>query len=145
MANDDGCRHGPRVAFTAKMKIEDSYPKGSEVLKFSNVVINEGGGYDPDTGIFTCPLRGSYSFMVHMTVCGKGQCAIFKNGAKVVSLRHVNHEDRLSYNSSQVASMSSMVRLEEKDAVWVNVKDQGQLDIFATEDNETSFTGYYVM
>ncbi|XP_068174226.1 complement C1q and tumor necrosis factor-related protein 9-like [Antennarius striatus] len=145
MANDEGCRQGPRVAFTAKMKIDDSYPKSSGVLKFADVVINEGGGYNPDTGIFTCPVRGFYNFIVHMTVYGKGQCAIFKNGEKVVSMSHVNHPDQLSYNSSQVASMSGLVKLYEKDDVWVNLNGQGQLDIFATEDNETSFTGFYVM
>lgn len=135
---------GRPVAFTAKLKVDDSYPKHSEVLKFANVLVNEGGGYSPDTGVFTCPRDGLYYFMVHMTVYGCGQCAIFRNGEKVVSLCHSNLPDKLSYNSSQVASVSSVIRLSKKDEVWINLRGQGQHDIFATEDNDTIFTGYYV-
>lgn len=135
---------GRPVAFTAKLKVDDSYPKHSGVLKFATVPVNQGGGYSPDTGVFTCPMDGLYHFMVHMTVYGRGQCALFKNGESVVSLYHTNQPDRLSYNSSQVASMSSVVKLSRRDEVWVNLKGDGRLDIFATEDNDTMFTGFYL-
>ncbi len=82
--------------------------------------------------------------MVHMTVYGRGQCALIKNGEKVVSLYHCNQPDKLSFNSSQVASMSSVVKLSKKDEVWVNLGGQSGHDIFATEDNDTMFTGFYL-
>uniref|UniRef100_UPI003AAFD0B2 complement C1q and tumor necrosis factor-related protein 9B-like n=1 Tax=Centroberyx gerrardi TaxID=166262 RepID=UPI003AAFD0B2 len=74
---------GKTVAFTAKLNITDSYPKHSGVLKFGNVLVNEGEAYSPGTGIFTCPLDGLYHFTVHMSTYGRAQCAIFKNGEKV--------------------------------------------------------------
>ena len=135
---------GRPVAFTAKLKEDDSHPKQSGVLRFGIVQLNEGGGYSPDTGVFTCPVDGLYHFMVHITVYGKGQCAIVKNGKKVVSLYHTNEPDTLSYNSSQVGSMSSVVKLSKKDEVWINLCGEGQQDIFATEDNDTIFTGFYI-
>lgn len=124
--------------------MDDSYPKHSGILKFTTILLNEGGGYSPDTGMFSCPMDGLYHFMVHITVYGCGQCAIFKNGEKVVSLQHTNQPDKLSYNSSQVATISSVIKLSKKDKVWVDLGGQGRCDIFATEDNDTIFTGFYL-
>ncbi|XP_049925133.1 complement C1q and tumor necrosis factor-related protein 9-like isoform X3 [Epinephelus moara] len=144
MAYDNPAANDRPVAFTAKLNIDNSYPQQPGILKFATVLLNEGGGYSPNTGIFTCPMDGLYHFMVHMTVYGRGQCALLKNGEKVVSLYHVNEPDLLSYNSSQVSSMSSLVRLSKRDEVWINLWGEGRMDIFATEDNDTIFTGFYL-
>lgn len=125
------------VAFTAKLNIEDSYPCHSGVLKFAIVLINEGDGYDPETGIFTCPKDGLYHFTVHASVYGRGQCGIFKGGEKVVSLYHTSLPDKCS----QVASVSAVMKLQKNDDVWVNLWGPGRNDIFATEDNDTVFVG----
>ncbi|XP_068563973.1 complement C1q and tumor necrosis factor-related protein 9-like [Cebidichthys violaceus] len=126
------------VAFTAKLSVHDSYPCYSGVLKFTTLLVNEGGGYSPDTGVFTCPLDGFYYFTVHMSVYGRGQGTIFKNGEKVVSLYHTSLPDKCS----QVASMSSVIRLSKRDEVSVNIWGPGRNDIFATDDNDTVFTGF---
>ncbi|KAM7399567.1 hypothetical protein PAMP_018832 [Pampus punctatissimus] len=129
---------GTTVAFTAKLRIHDSYPCHSGVLKFTNVLVNEGGGYSPDTGVFTCPVDGLYHFTVHVSVYGRGQCGIFKNGEKVVSLYQTSLPDKCS----QVASVSSVIKLSKEDAVWVNIWGPGRNDIFATDDNDTVFAGF---
>ncbi|XP_053177392.1 complement C1q and tumor necrosis factor-related protein 9A-like [Scomber japonicus] len=129
---------GTAVAFTAKLSVNDSYPCNSGVLKFVNVLTNEGGGYRPDTGVFTCPLDGLYHFIVHVSVYGRGQCGIFKNGEKVVSLYHTSLPDKCS----QVASMSCVVKLSKQDEVWVDIWGPGRNDIFATDDNDTVFVGF---
>ncbi|XP_054460843.1 complement C1q and tumor necrosis factor-related protein 9-like [Anoplopoma fimbria] len=126
------------VAFTAKLNVDESYPCYSGVLKLTTVLVNEGGGYNPDTSIFTCPVDGFYYFTVHMSVYGRGQCAIFKNGEKVVSLYHTSLPDKCS----QVASMSSVIQLSKGDEVFVNIWGPGRNDIFATIDNDTVFTGF---
>ncbi|XP_029373562.1 complement C1q and tumor necrosis factor-related protein 9-like isoform X2 [Echeneis naucrates] len=128
------------VAFTAKLKDCDSYPKDSGVLRFATVLLNEGGGYSPETGIFTCPTGGLYHFTLHASVYGRVQCAIFKNGGTVVSLYHTTLPDKCS----QVASVSCVVKLVENDTVWVNMWGPGRNDIFATEDNDTVFVGVRV-
>ncbi|XP_058489233.1 complement C1q and tumor necrosis factor-related protein 9-like [Solea solea] len=127
---------GP-VAFTAKLDVCDSYPKHSGVLKFTTVVVNEGDSYSPDTGIFMCPVEGLYHFTIHVSVYGRGQCAIFKNGEKVVSLYHTSLPDKCS----QVASVSSVVKLSKNDQVWVNLWGCDRNDIFASVDNDTVFVG----
>lgn len=127
---------GP-VAFTAKLNVCDSYPTHSGVLKFANVLVNEGSGYSAERGLFVCPVDGFYYFSVHASVYGRGQCAIIKNGEKVVSLYHTTLPDKCS----QVASISSVVKLAKEDEVAVNIWGVGRNDIFATEDNDTVFSG----
>lgn len=129
---------GLTVAFTAKLSINDSYPCNSGVLKFANVLTNEGGGYSFDSGVFTCPVDGFYHFTVHASVYGRAQCAIFKNGDKVVSLYHTSLPDKCS----QVASVSCVVKLSKQDEVWVDIWGPGRNDIFATDDNDTVFVGF---
>ncbi|XP_068440154.1 complement C1q tumor necrosis factor-related protein 5-like [Clinocottus analis] len=126
------------VAFTAKLNVDESHPCYSGALKLTTVLVNEGGGYSPDTGVFSCPLDGFYYFTVHMTVYGRGQCAIFKNGEKVVSLYHTSLPDKCS----QVASVSSVIKLSKKDEVFVNNWGPGRNDIIATVDNDTVFAGF---
>lgn len=125
------------VAFTAKLNVCDSYPSHSGVLKFAKVLVNQGAGYSADTGLFVCPVDGFYYFCVHASVYGRGQCALVKNGEKVVSLYHTTLPDKCS----QVASMSSVLKLARKDEVAVSIWGPGRNDIFATEDNDTVFSG----
>ncbi|KAF7198799.1 complement C1q subcomponent subunit B-like [Nothobranchius furzeri] len=59
-----------RVAFSAglssNMEWETTGPFDVDtVLKFQRVVTNIGNGYDPETGIFTAPVKGLY--FVHLT------------------------------------------------------------------------------
>ncbi|XP_074536179.1 complement C1q and tumor necrosis factor-related protein 9-like [Halichoeres trimaculatus] len=128
---------GP-VAFTAKLNVDDSYPKKAGILKFANVLINQGNGYNPETGIFTCPKDGLYYFIVHVSVFGVGECAIFKDGKEVVSIYHTSLPDKCS----QMASISSVIQMKKHDVVWVNLWGPGRNDIFATKDNDTVFVGF---
>lgn len=125
------------MAFTAKLDISDSYPCSAGVLKFRNVLLNEGGGYDSETGIFTCPLGGFYHLTLHASTYGRAQCAIVQNENKLVSLYHTTLPDK----SSQMASISCVVQLSTGDQVWVDVWGPGRNDVFANEDNDTVFIG----
>lgn len=129
--------HSGTVAFTAKLAISDSYPCSPGVLKFSTVLLNEGGSYNSETGIFTCSKEGFYHFALHASTYGRAQCAIVKNDTKLVSLYHTTLPDK----SSQMASTSCVVQLSAEDRVWVDVWGPGRNDVFATQDNDTVFTG----
>lgn len=129
---------GRVIAFTAKLNTAHSTPYHSGILKLVDVLANEGDAYNPGTGVFTCPLEGLYHFTVHMSVCGRAQCAIFKNGESLASVYHTS----LPNQCSQVASISSTVPLSEGDEVWVNLWGHGRHEIIATEDNDTVFVGF---
>ena len=125
------------VAFTAKLAVADSYPTHTGILKFANVTVNTASAYNNSSGIFICPRKGYYHFMVHMSVYGVGQCAIRKNGEIVATLYDTSHEKR-----SQVSTVSCVVKLNKNDNVWVSVYGPGRNDFFATADNDSIFVGF---
>ncbi|XP_068601754.1 complement C1q and tumor necrosis factor-related protein 9-like [Brachionichthys hirsutus] len=128
------------IAFTAKLNVAHSTPYHAGVLQLVDVLVNEGNGYNPETGIFTCPLEGLYHFILHMSVLGRAQCAIFKDGASLASVYHTSLPDKCC----QVASISTTVRLSKGDKVWVNLWGHGRHEIIATEENDTAFVGFYL-
>ena len=40
---------------------------GEEILKYDRVHPNAGDGLNPTTGIFTCPVGGTYMFIIHLS------------------------------------------------------------------------------
>ncbi|XP_062595885.1 complement C1q tumor necrosis factor-related protein 3-like [Saccostrea cucullata] len=49
------------IAFHANFKNHLNNVPANTVIKFDNVQLNKGKGYDPKTGIFTAPVDGLYS------------------------------------------------------------------------------------
>ena len=39
---------------------------GEEILKYDRVTMNAGDGLNPDSGVFTCPVGGTYMFIIHL-------------------------------------------------------------------------------
>jgi hypothetical protein len=54
-----------KVAFTVGVKSWDSL-WNSGTLVFPHVVYSIGGGYDPNTGVFTAPIDGHFVFFVNV-------------------------------------------------------------------------------
>jgi len=52
---------------------------GEEILKYSGVTLNAGGAISPSTGVFTCPVPGTYLFIVNL--------ATHKEKKALISLR----------------------------------------------------------
>ncbi|KAL3861574.1 hypothetical protein ACJMK2_007600 [Sinanodonta woodiana] len=51
-----------RVAFSAYVKNDISNLGANHIIHFDTVIHNEGRGFDPLLGIFTCPVSGTYYF-----------------------------------------------------------------------------------
>merc|ERR1719361_2828408 len=68
---------------------------GEENLTFQGTSVNVGGGMDPDTGLFTAPLGGSYLFVFHIATHDnkKALLSIRLNGEEVASVFDQNHKD----------------------------------------------------
>ena len=64
------------------------------LLIFQGCQANAGGGMDPDTGIFTCPLGGVYMFVFHVATHDnkKALLSIRLNGEEVASVFDQNHK-----------------------------------------------------
>ncbi|XP_007937056.1 EMILIN-1 [Orycteropus afer afer] len=54
----------PRVAFSAALSLPRSEPG---TVPFDRVLLNDGGYYDPETGLFTAPLAGRYLLSAVLT------------------------------------------------------------------------------
>lgn len=55
---------GPRVAFSAALSLPRSEPG---TVPFDRVLLNDGGYYDPATGVFTAPVAGRYLLSAVLT------------------------------------------------------------------------------
>lgn len=53
----------PTIAFRAKLR-ESLSPSRYTRIIFSEVMLNEGNGYNPDSGVFSVPVTGTYIFTV---------------------------------------------------------------------------------
>ena len=60
----------------------------SNQMAFKTVLTNEGGAFNADTGVFTCPVSGYYYFnaalLKHYNHDGTAYCIIYKNGGTLV-------------------------------------------------------------
>ncbi|KAL4232021.1 Elastin microfibril interfacer [Mactra antiquata] len=55
----------PNIVFKART-VKDDSPSVGDTIIFTNVMVNNGGGYDSNTGVFTAPINGTYIFTVHI-------------------------------------------------------------------------------
>ncbi|XP_036439383.1 uncharacterized protein LOC118816886 isoform X2 [Colossoma macropomum] len=79
------------IAFSASLSDDNIYfgPFNADfTLKYTNVFVNTGKAYNPNTGIFTAPVRGVYTFRFSITGSGSTSIPVgarlYKNGRHVV-------------------------------------------------------------
>merc|ERR1712076_342721 len=91
---------------------------GEENLTFQGTSVNVGGGMDPDTGVFTCPLGGLYMFVFHVATHDnkKALLSIRLNGEEVASIFDQNHKDN---HKNSMAGNTILLNLKQGDEVCV--------------------------
>jgi len=91
---------------------------GEENLTFNGTYCNVGGGFDPDTGIFTAPAGGSYLFMFHIATHDnkKALLSIRKNGEEIASIFDQNHKDN---HKNSMAGQSIIINVNRGDEICV--------------------------
>ena len=114
--------------------------KTDEAVKFNLVDINEGGGYSPSSGVFTCPKSGTYLLSWFFINDSKG------SGEKWLRLDINGKSDRYGglniderYNS---AFRSHLVVLKKGD--MVKVEAYSNMAVFGNGNKHTGFSGLYV-
>jgi len=72
-----------------------AYSGGGENLTFSGAYCNNGGGLDVESGIFTCPIGGTYMFQFHLATHDnkKALLSIRVNDKEIASVFDQNHKD----------------------------------------------------
>ena len=61
---------------------------GEEILKYDGVTLNAGRGLNPTTGVFTCPVGGTYMFTITLATHKekKALVSLRKNGQDMASI-----------------------------------------------------------
>ncbi|XP_063054060.1 complement C1q-like protein 2 [Engraulis encrasicolus] len=130
-----------RVSFSASLLVSAHGHTGPinppPILVYKHVITNIGNRYNPNTGIFTAPVKGVYNFLafVHGGGAGHGTGVVLhKNGDPIVSA--YAHQRSLSVNSSNGVSLL----LEVGDVVYVKLFRSAWA--FDSSDHHTTFSGY---
>merc|ERR1711892_403858 len=91
---------------------------GEENLTFQGTYCNVGGGLDTDTGIFTCPIGGTYMFQFHIATHDnkKALLSIRKNGEEIVSIFDQNHKDN---HKNSMAGQNIIMDVKRGDEIVV--------------------------
>ncbi|XP_061187002.1 complement C1q-like protein 4 [Saccostrea echinata] len=128
-----------QVGFTAGIPSQSSFWTG-DVLIFSNVITNIGGGYNSNTGIFTAPVAGMYQFFVN--ICSYAS----KTTSYYIVLNGISKVTALSQSSNhapyQTGTNMLLVRLEQGDKVWI--KRRSGSGYYSSSPPFTTFSGFLI-
>ncbi|KAJ8300844.1 hypothetical protein KUTeg_022363 [Tegillarca granosa] len=120
-----------KIAFTAGIPKYESY-SSQQILKFTKVITNVGGGLNASDGVFYCPKPGLYYFFVNiMSQSNHAYAEIHKNDKRVIYVYTDN-----SGNKWKSGSNAIILQLERGDKVSVK-----SFDSFNFQTDATHFTG----
>ncbi|XP_062891313.1 complement C1q tumor necrosis factor-related protein 3-like [Mobula hypostoma] len=126
------------VLFAATRSVKNGPPKTGDAIVFDQVQLNREGGYDPNTGIFTCPEEGvfffTFSFLPGLEE-GDTTVALVKNDAV-----HERLYSSLPPGATQLSERSCLLRLVKGDRVWVSLEEGSVL----MHQASLSFQGYRI-
>jgi len=128
---------GTEVAFRARNLISDIAPQITNVtMTYDAPDLSVGGGFNPETGIFTVPADGIYTFNVSYFADGTGgsrEVAIYVNNATYEKLA-------VEIGGGTTVTVKSVtIRLSASNTVSVNIYTGT-----ATQTGTGSFSGYKV-
>ena len=97
---------------------------GSKIV-FDYVIFQEGNGYNPHTGVFTCPESGVYMFSVVLTHGNTDKVGSYIRSRAVLKVgtstkANIVTEQHHTYQTDQSSNLA-IVKLYKGDKVWVQV------------------------
>ncbi|XP_035383304.1 uncharacterized protein LOC118241573 [Electrophorus electricus] len=130
----------PKVAFSAALSASLGPASGIVNVVYSKVITNIGGAYNPNTGIFTAPVRGVY--YIRFTTCSQNSgynsgVQLYKNSEKLLYLYEYNYNGYQRYISGGIT-----LQLEVGDAVHTRLPDT--LMLYETDTNRNTFSGFLI-
>ncbi|OWF40610.1 C1q-related factor-like [Mizuhopecten yessoensis] len=129
-----------KFAFSASLSNRMSKFNRDEKIIMDNVLTNDGNGYDPLTGVFTCHVPGTYVFHVTIQVEDGHSfgAEIVKNGQEIAWVLAEPMRSRAS------ASTSVIVNLAIGDTVFVRSDGYFDQQSASIDDQFTSFSGFLI-
>lgn len=108
------------IAFQSSLTKTLENMRNQETVIFDNVSLNEGNAYDNNSGIFTAPLDGIYSFTwTILTKAGKYFVTeIVLNGQQVTN----NQADGRGLNGYPMTTSHANIKMKKGDKVWIRTQ-----------------------
>lgn len=125
----------PRIQSAFSAGLTSSYPPPNAPVVFANVLYNVQGSYDPNAGLYTAPVNGTYVFNFHFTVHDRVlKVGLFHNFMPVVKMTDPNVLGTTSH--------SVVLHLVRGDRVWIQVKDSVTNGMYAAGEASSTFSGF---
>ncbi|XP_016318140.1 complement C1q tumor necrosis factor-related protein 7-like [Sinocyclocheilus anshuiensis] len=127
------CSPTVQSAFSAALLT--SYPTPSRPVPFKRVIYNLNLHYEPNNGVYTAPVNGTYVFSYHLQVSNRmlkvGLFHNFEAMVRTTTLVEMN-----------TASQQVVMSLNQGDWVWVQVKDIASNGMFTGSEASSTFSGF---
>ena len=109
-----------------------------DAIKFNDVSLNTGNGYNSSTGKFTAPVDGIYqiSFSYLQRNGYESYVQLIKDGSMYTEL-HANHK-----NYDQL-SKTVLIQLKKSQTVWVRLPKSSSYGVYGG-GRYTTFAGYLI-
>lgn len=108
-----------KVGFSVGLKSNSLTLGAGQTVKYDTVLTNDGNGYDDRTGVFTCPVAGTYMFVVD-SLSYQGLWLYLKVNKKVTGKLHVSPS---GYNGNPFIQISRTVIVKLKSGDHVKVEN----------------------
>lgn len=136
-----GCNCGNNAARSAfSVAMTKSYPKERLPIRFSRILLNEGNHYNASSGKFVCAVPGVYYFTYDITLANKHLAiGLVHNGQYKIKTFDANT------GNHDVASGSTIIRLQRSDQVWLQIFYAEQNGLFFDPFwTDSTFTGFLI-
>lgn len=112
------------------------------VVTFDHLLVNVGGDFNPDTGLFRCRIAGAYYFTLTVGKYPKKLLSVMlvKNKQEVQAMAYNEYRKQ----SRKVQSQSAMISLLPMDTVWLLVQQNPNYALYSTTAPYITFSGYLV-
>ena len=130
----------PGVGFSVYVKAKHLTLGRGQTLVYDGILTNEGNGYDDRTGVFTCPVAGTYMFVVDCLSISQSSLDLKLYKAKIASL-YVNVKNEKAPRPYLQISRTVVLKLKVGDHVKVV---SGGMDEFIHNNYYSGFTGTFL-
>ena len=127
-----------KPAFDAALKKHPFILRGiNDVVKFEDVRINRGQGYNPSTGVFTASRKGLYHFSCVIVAHSSHQVhyQLNKNNAAYI----YGYSNKSGYATSTI---SDVIEMRKGDRVFIKHRSSNSEEIKG--DHHSTFSGYFL-
>lgn len=125
------CSPAVQSAFSAALTV--SSPAPNRPVAFRRIIYNKNQNYNPENGVYTAPVNGTYVFSYHLQVSGRPlRVGLFHNFEPVIKT--------ITPVELNTASQQVVMGLTQGDWVWLQVRDLNNNGMFTGTESSSTFS-----